>query len=215
MGSGRVRTVWSRDAADLARRSGHRPVREAHTWVGLFADLDSDISLALLERYPSPDVRGLGEKRLQAFLGRRHYRGRQKPAQLLAKLRLAPQGRVGEAEMNARRPRRSGSSGRSDQHGFITAAQMLAEIGDCRARYPPATRSPATPARPRSRSSRANAKPHASAGGATNGCAPRFTHWLTQPATGCASWAVYHYRQKRRGWRKRRLPRAPRLAVAG
>ena len=33
--------------------------------IGLFTDLDSPISLAFLERYPSPaDARGLGEKRL-------------------------------------------------------------------------------------------------------------------------------------------------------
>ena len=137
--------------------------------VGLFADLDSEVSLAFLERYPSPaDARGLGEKRLQAFLARQHYRGRQKPAQLLAKLRLAPQGRVGEAEMNARRQlvlclastlrtlstqintleRQIATAVRAhpdgavflslfkDPNSFITAAQMLAEIGDCRARYP-------------------------------------------------------------------------------
>ena len=37
--------------------------------VGLFSDLDSPISLAFLARYPSPaDARGLGEKRLAAFL---------------------------------------------------------------------------------------------------------------------------------------------------
>ena len=137
--------------------------------VGLFADLDSEVSLAFLERYPSPaDARGLGEKRLQAFLARQHYRGRQKPAQLLAKLRLAPQGRVGEAEMDARRQlvlclastlrtlstqintleRQIATAVRAhpdgavflslfkDPNSFITAAQMLAEIGDCRARYP-------------------------------------------------------------------------------
>ena len=37
--------------------------------IGLFADLDSPISLAFLARYPSPaDARGLGVKRLAAFL---------------------------------------------------------------------------------------------------------------------------------------------------
>src|ERR1700736_2400139 len=72
--------------------------------IGLFTDLDSHISLAFLERYPSPaDAQGLGEKRLQAFLARQHYPGRQKPAELLAKLRRAPEGRVGEAELAARR----------------------------------------------------------------------------------------------------------------
>ena len=72
--------------------------------IGLFTDLDSRISLAFLERYPSPaDARSLGEKRLQAFLARQHYPGRQKPPQLLAKLKRAPVGRVGEAELQARR----------------------------------------------------------------------------------------------------------------
>ena len=55
--------------------------------IGLFTDLDSPISLAFLERYPSPaDARGLGEQRLQAFLARQRYSGGQKPARLFAKL---------------------------------------------------------------------------------------------------------------------------------
>ena len=59
--------------------------------IGLFTKLDSPISLAFLERYPSPaDARGLGEGRLAAFLARQHYSGRQKPAELLSKLRRAP-----------------------------------------------------------------------------------------------------------------------------
>ena len=61
--------------------------------IGLFTDLDSPISLAFLERYPSPaDARGLGEKRLQAFLERQHYSGTQKPERLLAKLSARPRG---------------------------------------------------------------------------------------------------------------------------
>src|SRR5437764_2995008 len=68
--------------------------------LGLFSDLHSQISLAFLERYPSPaDARGLGEARLRAFLARERYSGRQKPAQLLAKLKAAPTGRVGEREL--------------------------------------------------------------------------------------------------------------------
>ena len=137
--------------------------------IGLFNDLDSPISLAFLERYPSPaDARGLGEQRLQAFLARQHYSGRQKPAQLLAKLSRAPEGRVGEAELNARRQlvlalvatlkplvaqikqleRQIATAVREhpdgeiflslfkDPDSVITAAELLAEIGDCRARYP-------------------------------------------------------------------------------
>ena len=45
--------------------------------IGLFCDLDSPISLAFLARYPSPgDARGLGEKRLAAFLKGQHYTNR-------------------------------------------------------------------------------------------------------------------------------------------
>ena len=72
--------------------------------IGLFHKLDSPISLAFLERYPSPaDARGLGEQRLGAFLARQRYSGGQQPTELLSKLRRAPEGRVGEAELAARR----------------------------------------------------------------------------------------------------------------
>ena len=137
--------------------------------IGLFSDLHSQISLAFLERYPSPgDVRGLGEQRLAAFLARQHYPGGQKPAQLLAKLRRAPEGRVGEAELAARRALvlalvaalqplvaqikqlneqiatalREHPDGEiftslfRDPRSVVTAAELLAEIGDCRNRYP-------------------------------------------------------------------------------
>ena len=76
-------------------------------WPGatlVFADLDSPIALAFLERYPSPaDARGLGPKRLQAFLNRHAYCGRQSPERMLAKLRAAPTGRAGQLETDARR----------------------------------------------------------------------------------------------------------------
>jgi transposase len=69
-----------------------------------FAELDSPIALAFLERYPSPaDTRGLGPRRLQAFLDRHAYSGRHRPERLLAKLRAAPTGRAGELETDARR----------------------------------------------------------------------------------------------------------------
>ena len=68
--------------------------------LGLFSVLHSRISLAFLERYPSPaDARALGEARLQAFLTRERYSGRKQPAQLLAKLRRAPEGRVGSSSL--------------------------------------------------------------------------------------------------------------------
>ena len=72
--------------------------------IGLFCDLDSPISLAFLARYPSPlDARGLGEKRLAAFLKGQRYNNRKTPAQLLGRLRSAPAGRAGELETRRRR----------------------------------------------------------------------------------------------------------------
>jgi transposase len=76
-------------------------------WPGatmVFADLDSPIALAFIERYPSPpDARGLGPRRLQAFLDRHAYCGRQRPEVMLTRLRAAPTGRAGELETDARR----------------------------------------------------------------------------------------------------------------
>ena len=136
--------------------------------LGLFSELHGGISLAFLERYPSPaDTRGLGEARFAAFLARERYSGRQQPAELLAKLRRAPEGRVGELELAARRQlvlslvatlkalnlqikeleRRIQTAIREHPDGaiflslfksssVICAAGLLAEIGDCRGRYP-------------------------------------------------------------------------------
>src|SRR4051812_6647528 len=76
-------------------------------WPGarrIFADIDSAIGLAFCERYPSPaDARGLGAKRLQAFLARHAYCGRRSPEDLLERLRAAPIAAVGELESDARR----------------------------------------------------------------------------------------------------------------
>jgi transposase len=137
--------------------------------LGLFRDLHSRISLAFLERYPSPaDARGLGEARLHGFLVRERYTGRQQPAQLLAKLRRAPAARIGELELATRRQlvlslvatikalngqikqlqAQIATAMREHPDGaiflslfkkpssVICAAELLAEIGDCRARYP-------------------------------------------------------------------------------
>ena len=140
-------------------------------WPGaaqIFAEIDSPISLAFLQRYPSPaDARGLGEQRLTAFLARHAYCGRKPAAELLARLRDAPRGRAGDSEIEARRAivlalvaalkaivakiaeltREIAHRVRAhpDGHVFLSlfrdpksvvcAAALLAEIGDCRARY--------------------------------------------------------------------------------
>ena len=151
-------------------------------WPGaaeVFSDLASPISLAFLERYPSPQAaRGLTEKRLAQWLARHHYCGRKHPADLLARLRNAPSGRAGELEADVRRgivlalvaalkpiveqirlltseiahavhTHPDGQVFLSlfrDPKSVVTAATLLAEMGDCRDRYPPPDTSPQTPA---------------------------------------------------------------------
>jgi transposase len=143
-------------------------------WPGaaaIFADVDSPIALAFLERYPSPaDARGLGPKRLEGFLARHAYCGRRSPEELLGRLRAAPEGRAGALEAEARRGSvlglvaalrpivaqireltsqiagavRAHSDGQvflslfKDPKSVVTAARLVAEIGDDRTRYPSA-----------------------------------------------------------------------------
>jgi transposase len=137
--------------------------------IGLFKDLDSLISLAFLERYPSPrDAKSLGENHLAAFLTNAGYSGRKPAGKLLAKLRTAPESRAGQAEIDTRRrivlalvatlkplvaqikelERQIAVAIREhpdgaiflslfkDPRSVICAAELLAEIGDCRGRYP-------------------------------------------------------------------------------
>jgi transposase len=71
-------------------------------WPGaasIFADIDSPIALAFLERYPTPkSATRLGAKRLAAFLSTHSYRGRRSADQLLARLRSAPVPLAGPVE---------------------------------------------------------------------------------------------------------------------
>jgi transposase len=107
----------------------------------------------------------LGEKRLAAFLAQHSYCGRRSPAQLLARLRAQPHGRAGEAEseINGELVRALATllatlvaelaklTARLEhavaeladgkivmsfpRAGRVCAAQILAEIGDVRARF--------------------------------------------------------------------------------
>jgi transposase len=76
-------------------------------WPGgakIFADLASPIALAFLQRYPtSSSARGLGEKRLAAFLVKHHYCGRRSASNLLERLKSAPESTIGEHEHEATR----------------------------------------------------------------------------------------------------------------
>jgi transposase len=75
-------------------------------WPGaksIFAKLDSQITLAFLERYPTPESAAqLDQRRLAAFLAKHRYSGRRSPTELLARLHAAPAGLVGTVEVGAR-----------------------------------------------------------------------------------------------------------------
>jgi transposase len=65
-------------------------------WPGakaIFADLESQIALEFLTRYPTPAAAAhLGEKRLATFCATRGYSGKRPAAELLQRLRSAPAG---------------------------------------------------------------------------------------------------------------------------
>lgn len=140
-------------------------------WPGalIFAAIDSPISLAFLKRYPSPaEAKSLGQGRMAAFLAREGYSGRTDPAELVARMRSAPQGTAGPAEQQARRAVVLGLLSAlepivseiaaldtqirerlaahpdaaifaplfRDRRTAICPATLIAELGDCRGRYP-------------------------------------------------------------------------------
>ena len=134
--------------------------------VGLFYELDSPISLAFLARFDCQDrADWLSPRRLAAWLASQGYCGRKDPAILHARLTAAPRGATGgdgaakahitraltavltslaeqikalEAQIAEKLARHD------DAHiftslpkaGTVRAARLLAEIGDCRARFP-------------------------------------------------------------------------------
>jgi transposase len=134
--------------------------------VGLFAALDSPISLTFLTRFPSAQrARWLSDKRLAAWLSSVGYCGRHSPAELMTHLRRAPAGLDGAAAEAAEavteqlvvllrtlRERIDVLDDRiaealelhADAHifrslpraGTVRAALLLAEIGDSRGRFP-------------------------------------------------------------------------------
>ncbi|MEO7115190.1 MAG: IS110 family transposase [Caldimonas sp.] len=75
-------------------------------WPGaavVFADVDSPIALAFIERYPTPESASrLGPKRMAAFCAQHAYCGRRKPEELLARLDAAARGTCAELEMEAK-----------------------------------------------------------------------------------------------------------------
>jgi transposase len=76
-------------------------------WAGaaeIFADVDSPIALAFIQRYPTPESASrLGPKRMASFCAQHAYCGRRRPEELLARLRQAPSLiSMGALEMDAK-----------------------------------------------------------------------------------------------------------------
>lgn len=134
--------------------------------VGLFAELDSAISLAFLARFDCQErADWLSERRLTAWLKSAGYCGRKDPALLLSRLKAAPRGALGDDGAGKAHITRALLTVltslteqikaleaqiaeqlmlHADAHiftslprsGTVRAARLLAEIGDCRARFP-------------------------------------------------------------------------------
>lgn len=138
-------------------------------WPGakaVFTDVGSAISLEFLTRYPTPLAAArLGEKRMAAFCAKHGYSGRRPAAELLARLREAPEGTTDEVLCEALHDAVLGLvtvlralntalkgidrsvAAHLGEHpdgeiftslprsGRINAAQVLAEWGDARAAY--------------------------------------------------------------------------------
>lgn len=139
-------------------------------WPGaaaIFADVDSPIALAFVQRYPTPSTAvRCGEKRLAAFLAQHRYSGRRSPATLLERLRSAPASHTDDSEADAKgtlaqalaatlsvvveqitqltsRLEHAVSELADGQlvmslprAGQVCAAQILAELGTVRERFP-------------------------------------------------------------------------------
>lgn len=71
--------------------------------VGLFAELDSDVSIAFLRRYPTAaKAARLTQARFEAFLRRIAYCGRRPVPELLARINQAPQAGFSDTESDGR-----------------------------------------------------------------------------------------------------------------
>ncbi len=131
--------------------------------IGLFKSIDSQISLRFLERFPSAvSAQWLSEKRLTRWLASSGYSGRQTSVELFAHLTDAPPGAVHDVQgavvtafvevLKTLRAQIDELTARMTEQleahpdapiftslprvGVVRAATLLAEIGDCRGRFP-------------------------------------------------------------------------------
>jgi transposase len=162
----RERLVWNQRDTENQLRAVVQVYHPAV--LHLFSSLDRDICLAFLRNYPTPTQAGrLGPARMKQFTGRHGYSGRTRPEVLVERLRAhllsASDGTtagkafsmlmfVDQLELLNEQIRAITAriSGRLTQHpdagiflsfpgmGPTTAAVMLAEMGEDRARFPTA-----------------------------------------------------------------------------
>lgn len=134
--------------------------------VGLFADIDSEITLAFLTRFETQDrADWLTPKRMGDWLAKQGYSGKVDPTVLHQRLLDAPRGAIGEHATHQAHITASyvavlrtlleqikalaaqidhQLAAHADAHiftslprsGRVRAARLLAEIGDCRSRFP-------------------------------------------------------------------------------
>lgn len=75
-------------------------------WPGaadVFAEVDSPIALAFIQRYPTPQAASrLGPKRMASFCAQHAYCGRRSPGELLQRLHQAPAVTAGKFELDAK-----------------------------------------------------------------------------------------------------------------
>jgi transposase len=132
----------------------------------VFADVDSDINLSFLRRFTNQDLADwLSVKRFGHWLRAHGYCGRQSPETLHTKLTAAPRGVTGtealarahvtlayvatlttikeqiaalDAQIREQLPAHPDNALFTSlpRSGTVRAARLLAEIGDCRARFP-------------------------------------------------------------------------------
>ena len=178
--------------------------------IGLFRDIDSQITLAFLRRFPSQDkVDWLSQIRLGNWLASVGYNHQANLARLWAHLHDAPRGTTGDeaaprarvtlalvAALSAIRDQIHALDTQIEQQlaahpdaaiftslpraGTNRAARLLAEIGDARGRFPTPKHSPASPAPHHQHDNPAKSKSWRSDGPSTNNCAAPSS---TSPAT--------------------------------
>jgi len=96
-------------------------------WPGaatVFADVDSPIGLAFIDRYPTPaSAKGLGLKRMAAFCAQHGYSGHRSAEELVCRLRDAPAATCGALETQAK-----GELARALAHSLVAIVEHIRRL---------------------------------------------------------------------------------------